>query len=125
MKEIPEKKPRELDAVLQAETEAFFAISRLWLYFLGLLALVLLGAMLGVALLLARAGRLIFLLPLVTVVAAGITALLCRSAAGRGALRTLGLGRSTGPRLAPRTQLRIWILASICALALASWMTLT
>ncbi len=66
------------DGEAEEEINAFFTLSRFKLYLFGLLALALLGALLGAALLLARAGGL-FLLPLVMATNAGITALTATS----------------------------------------------
>jgi len=87
------------------------------LYGLGFLAL--LGVLLGVAALLVRFDQLIFILPVGFFLGAGLTACLMGSPAGRGCLLTLGLGRSVGPRLAPKYQLVLWLLAGVGSLILA------
>ncbi len=113
---------REIAGTTKAEIAAFFALPR-WTLYLGLLvAMVLLGAHFGLYLLLSRYQMGSLMLAIVPGTAAALTAMLARSAAGRGCLRTIGLGRKNGHRLRPCVQLMIWIVASAVGLGLALWL---
>lgn len=122
----PEKTESVYEDDAKKEVDAFFSLPRQRLYMFGLLLALLLGAMFCVALLLARVDGLVFVLPAVAGVGAAVTSILNQSPAGRGCLRTVGLGWSTGgARIEPETQRLIWVVASMVTLGIALWVQFT
>ena len=104
----------------ETEIQAFFALSRRTLYTGGLIAIALLGLLLGVTALLIRIGHGRWALPAFPAAAAMTTALLMRHPAGRGCLRTVGLGQRSGRRLAPKTQFAAWLVICVVSIGLCA-----
>lgn len=122
MSSVPDPKPR---TVADQEIAAFFALPRR-LLFLGLgVAVVLLATVLGLCLLLCRLDRAGWCWPLLAGTGLLITAMATRTVAGRGALRSLGVGHDGGARFAPATQIAFWGVLFLFALAWASWSALS
>lgn len=114
---------------VQAESDAFFALSRTRLYVSALLFLVLFAALFAAAIFLSRIGHWIFIIPLTSWVFTAIILKLYKTPAGRGCMRNLWGGWSSVGNWEPKTNVRVGIVTSVlttlCALGLTLWVAFT